>query len=344
MAANYRLQRGVELLLHQRVGGVVAAGGLARVAARGGAGLKTELAVAKAELGHQLQQAFVDAAQLLGTHVAPIDAGERAVGAVAQPGQVEQRQQQVAVFQPAGVECGALRGIEQATQRRQGQQGFANGQALPDLLERLPQVAMPVVRAAAHGAFAQATQAVALGVQRHGGRVGIAAVQDVALFHRQQEDLAIDQAQQLAQVVLRRQAAAAQRLAQRGVGWVADEALAKHQQGVLDTDSQGLARAGALFAAGIAPLLQCAVAGCRTFGAKAGGVQQQPEHREVGVAFFSEQALQVHFHPGRAGEAGVVAGDAQLQAVGGHAPQCIGQRVQAFLQQAEGAAAADALA
>ena len=252
---NHRLQRGIKLLLHQRVGGVVAAGGFAGVAAGGRAGLEAELAVALAELGHQLQQAFVDAAQLFRAHVAPVDAAEWAVGVGTQPGQLEQRQHQVAVFQPAGVERGALVGVEQAAQRWQGQQRLTHRQALPDLLECLPEVTVPVMRAAAHGALTQAAQAVALGVQGHGGGVGAAAVQDFALFHRQQEYLAVDQAQQFTQVVLRAELAAGQRLTQGGVGRVADKALAQHQQRLLNPYTQGFAGACALLTAGAAPLL-----------------------------------------------------------------------------------------
>ena len=91
-------------------------------------------------------------------------------------------------------------------------------------------------------------------------------------------------------------------------------------------------------------MLQRAVDGRTAFVAEAGGVQQQPQHRKIGIAGLRKQALQVDLDPGRAGEAGVVARHAQQQAVGGNAPERVALRVQAFLQQAEGAASADALA
>ena len=64
-----RIERGVEQALDERVGRVVAAGGLALVA---GSGLKLEGAGVGVDVGVQLQQALVDAAELLGAEVAVV--------------------------------------------------------------------------------------------------------------------------------------------------------------------------------------------------------------------------------------------------------------------------------
>lgn len=80
---DHRLQSGVEKALHQRVGGVVAAGRLAFVARRG---METERGAVRGELRDELEQRFVDAAELFGAKVAvvhrsaPVPFGEECEG------------------------------------------------------------------------------------------------------------------------------------------------------------------------------------------------------------------------------------------------------------------------
>ena len=153
-------------------------------------------------VGHQLQQALIHAAQFFSAHIAVVDAGE--ARGLAEVAKLEHGGQQVAVVYLALVQQWALLLGKQAAQGGQAQRGLAGGQAAEGDAQGLPQVAVGVVAAAAHGAFAQPGQAVALpvaflllwrGVGREDERAAGAGVG--AVFHRGQEDEAIDQAEQL---------------------------------------------------------------------------------------------------------------------------------------------------
>jgi hypothetical protein len=110
-------------------------------------------------LGYQFEQAFVHAAEFLGIHVAVIHARQR--GAIAEEAEAEERGEQRLVVELGGVEVRALRGVEQATQRRQAKRGLAPAEAGEGDAEHLPQVGMAVVAAPAGGQLAQAGEAVA---------------------------------------------------------------------------------------------------------------------------------------------------------------------------------------
>ncbi len=69
------------------------------------------------DLRDQLEQALVDAAELLGPHVAPVDARE--AGRLAQPGEAEHGEEQRAVLELRGVERRALGRREDAGERGQ---------------------------------------------------------------------------------------------------------------------------------------------------------------------------------------------------------------------------------
>jgi hypothetical protein len=73
-----RLERAVEEHLNQAVGRVVAARGLAGVALGLAAGRERKLRPSFVICGYQLEKALVDAAQLLGPHVAPVHARKAA--------------------------------------------------------------------------------------------------------------------------------------------------------------------------------------------------------------------------------------------------------------------------
>ncbi len=85
-AVEHRIERAVEQRLHQAVGRVVAAGGLARVALGLAAFGEGEAAAVVGELRRELQQALVDRAQLLGLHVAPVHRHERRIVLAARRG------------------------------------------------------------------------------------------------------------------------------------------------------------------------------------------------------------------------------------------------------------------
>ena len=117
--------------------------------------------------------------------------------------------------------CGELRGLvvgEQAAERRQAEPRLAARERREGRLQPLEGVGVLVPGGAAHAALAQAGDAVALGVDAAGGRRGARRMQEVAVLGGEQEDQAVDEAEQLLEVGLRGQVAAAQRLAERGVG------------------------------------------------------------------------------------------------------------------------------
>src|SRR5690606_9669783 len=89
------LESAVEQHLHEAVGRVVAAGRLARVALGFASGGEGELPPILCDLRNELEKTLVDRAQLLGSHVAPVDAREAAV--FAQPGELEHGKEQRAV-------------------------------------------------------------------------------------------------------------------------------------------------------------------------------------------------------------------------------------------------------
>ena len=141
---------------------------------------------------------------------------------------------------------------------------------------------MLVPGGAAHAALAQAGDAVALGVDAaRRGRGGV-GMQEVAVLGGEQEDQAVDEAEQLLEVGLRGELAAGQRLAERGVGRVLDEALAELLERRLDAQAELLAGGRALDPAALSPALERAVGDRGARGAEAALVDQEPKGREVG--------------------------------------------------------------
>jgi hypothetical protein len=194
------LQRAVEQHLHEAVGRVVAAGGLAGVAlglvARGEAERRAHVA----RSGHQLQQALVHAAELLRPHVAPVHPGERSCPRLAQPRQLEQRQQQGTVLQAGGIERRALAGGEQPAKAGSPRRGSPRPPSTQDDLWQRPSHRSAwrswALRRTANARAG--AQGVALGVQR-GAAASLVpfGMQEVALLHGEQEDQAIDEPQEL---------------------------------------------------------------------------------------------------------------------------------------------------
>jgi hypothetical protein len=132
---NHRLERAVEQHLHEAVGRVVAARGLARVALGLASRRERELATVLGDLGDQLEQALVDATELLGAHVAPVDAREARV--LAQPRELEHREQERAVLELGCIERGTLRIGEDAGERGQSEPRLAALDAAEDNLSPL---------------------------------------------------------------------------------------------------------------------------------------------------------------------------------------------------------------
>ena len=170
-------------------------------------------------------------------------------------------------------------------------------------------------------------------------------MQEVAVLDREQEQAAIDEAEELLVQVHRLQAAVLEPPAQRVVGRVGDEAVAERDERLGHALSQLAAGALAGLVRLAPPALEDAGGGAASVTRlEAGAVGEQPEGGEVRENLVLEGALEVELDPGRAGEARVVAQDAQGQAVGDEAPKRVVRGVQVLLDKAPGRAAPALLA
>ena len=337
-----RYQGRCDELLHQAVGGVVAAGELAGVAAVAGAGpvVAGEAEVpgrARRDPGGQLQQGLVDRAQLLGVHVAVVDATDTA--AEAEVGQAAHGGEQSAVLDVGAIQVRALSGREQPAEGRQAENGLAAGQCPPGDLEPLPEIMVAIGALGVQRALAQAREAVAGAVESAGIGIGGRVVQTAAFLRGGEEDQPVDQPQQLLEQRIRAQLAGGDAFAQHAVGGMGDKAGAERPQGLFDTVAQRTEGAYAFFGALAAPSLQRAVGGIVRSATESRTVQQQPEHLEAWVESLAKQALQVDLDEGRAGQAGVVAHQPEQPAIADQAPERGGVGIQVLLQQPEGRAA-----
>ena len=125
---EHGVERGVEQRLNEAVGRVVGAGGLALVALLlGGLGGEDQRLTVIAQLGLEFEEGFIDRAQFLGLHRAPVD-GDHA-GFVGKPGEAVERLHEGAVAQAGGFKVGQLACGEEAAEGRKRQAPPARGPA-----------------------------------------------------------------------------------------------------------------------------------------------------------------------------------------------------------------------
>ena len=91
-ALDHRIEGALKEDLHELVGRVVAARGLACVTAALALAGEGEGAPVLRDLRHELEEPLIDVAELVGAHVAPVHAHEPR--GLAEPGQMEQRREQ----------------------------------------------------------------------------------------------------------------------------------------------------------------------------------------------------------------------------------------------------------
>ncbi len=114
---EHRIEGAVEQRLYEAVGGVVAAGRLARVAfGLAGFGEGEAVAVGGQARG-QFEQPLIDRAQFLGLHVAPVDRHE--TRRLSEPGEPVDRLHQLAVGEAGAFQIGDRSRFEQPAERRQ---------------------------------------------------------------------------------------------------------------------------------------------------------------------------------------------------------------------------------
>src|SRR5262245_33153719 len=137
---------------------------------------------------------------------------------------------------------------------------------------------------AADGPLAQPFQAIPLSVQllRSIGRP--VRMKQIPFLDDQQEDQAIDEPQDLTEVVLLRQRPGLQARPKRLVLEVRQEALAEVDQRCLDSTSQVLAGPRSFFPPRIPPGLERTLRDGLPFAPETRLVEQEPQGGEVGVA------------------------------------------------------------
>jgi len=316
-------------------GRVIAAGGLALVAA---GGVQTEIAALEVELGMQLEQGLVDAAQLLGAEVAVIDL--TAAAAVADDREVTDGLEKIAVGYLRPVQIGRrLAGKEERAERGQAQLGRAAlvAQLAQHDCQALVKVGM-LAAAAAGGKTAQAAGGIVFIVAPFGLIHSLGQEQQPALLGDEEKDQTVDQTQELAVKVLLAEFGRVEPLPQGFVSRVTKEAAAEGGDGRFDAAAQLVEGAGALLLRQPGPALQPALFGPAGLDARL--VAEKPEQDEIGIDLALHHRLEVEFNPGLAGEADIVAQDAQPAAVGEKGPEPVVGAVEQLLHHAVGRAAA----
>lgn len=339
-----RIESGVEEVLDEGVGGVVGAGQPTGVAIGGPFVSETrvaELQGGEVERGNEFKERFIHGAKFLGAHVAVVHGAEASVGGG--PAQRAHDFEEFAIGKQGVVEVRALVRGEEASECGESEAGFACGKAPEDNEDALPEVAVSVESGAAEGAFAEAAEAVAFlinfGGAAGGGVVG-GWMEESALFDGEEEEKAVDEAEDLLVKLLRSEVAALDGFAEGAVGGVTEKTVAEDDKGMGDTVAESVADAGADVVAFGSPLFPNAGAGFRAAGFPgAGGVEEQPEGAEVGVAFFLEDFFEVEFEVGGPGEGIGVAEEAEAESVADKAPEAGVGGVEELLEDAGGAVA-----
>ena len=155
-------------------------------------------------------------------------------------------------------------------------------------------------------------------------------MQQPSLLGDCEKDQAIDEAQELGEVVLEGKLAADQPGPKLRI--IGDEALPQRQQSRFDAIAQPVARSQPFLACRLAPALKSAIGRRRPGRAETARMDQQPQHGEIGKAVRLEHLPKISFDIGGAGEARVVAHQAQTLAIAAQAPQRPAAGVQPVLQ------------
>ena len=158
---------------------------------------------------------------------------------------------------------------------------------------------------------------------------------DCAVIGHEQEDQAIDHAQELTVEIGQRYLASAQRVTQYSVLGVTGKPLSQNLKRPFDTDAQVAQGAGALLLGLLGPLLQPGALGpVGLVRGEARCVGREPEQDEVGINLAGEHGLEVELQERLAREGLVVAQDAQTHAVHDDGPEMAWAAVDELLHQA----------
>ena len=111
-----------------------------------------------------------------------------------------------------------------------------------------------------------------------------------------------------------------------------EEAVAQREERGFDAVTQPVPRDDAFAWPGLAPAFEGAVGHRCSRRAEAGGMEELPNGGEVGEVLAFEDLAEVHLDEGRPREAGVVAHQPKLVAVGAKAPESLIGLIEPILQ------------
>ena len=229
---------------------------------------------------------------------------------------------------------GGVGGEEEAAEWGEGEVGAAGGvgECRDDETVGLPEVVVGVA-AAALGEAAEPGGGVPAVVALAGVGFRVGVGEELAVLGDEEDQEAVHDPEELAVVVLPVELAAAEGFAQGGVRRMRQESAAEGRDGGLDAAAELVEGAGAFGAGGGEPAFQPAVVPPARGGLEAGLVGEHPEEDEVGVDLALEEGLEVELDVGLAGEADVVAQEAQDAAVAHDPPEPGVVAVQEFLDE-----------
>ena len=314
------------------------AGGLALVAR---VGAENKFGGGDVNVRVLFEERFVNAAEFLGADVLVVNRAAHFV--LLGERESADGDEHVAIGHQTVIEVGRGAGRpEEATERGQSERGAAGVGAKPG--EQEPDVVpeVGVLRAAEPvGDSAQTADGVVTKVILAGLCRDDFGKEQFTVFGGEQEQEAIDDAEELAEVVLLGERACRELVAQRGVGRMREETGTEGGDGFFHAVAQLVEGASAALPGFLRPFFQPAE--FSAFAFNAGLVQQEPEQREVGVEFALHHGLQVELDERLAREGDVIAEQAQAQAVADDGPDVRRGAVQEFLHHAvrAGGACAD---
>ncbi|MCS7176932.1 MAG: hypothetical protein NZ960_04840 [Candidatus Kapabacteria bacterium] len=251
-----------------------------------------------------VQQAFIDRAEFLDVQGSVVDAARGAGGPLLVVGQVPEGLQEVTVGDGVAVYVQLLE--ELAVQGGGAEQAgvVLGAEYAPEHLQAAPEVVVVGVGAAVLQQPAEAGDAVVLSVER-------LAADEAALFGDEQEEEAVDQAQQLLVELQRGEAVGwrsvrAQPTAELVVGGMGQEAIRQALKAALDTIAQAFAHAPALLQRVLVVLLEEAFACVRRRVRQPRAVEQPVEEGELDEAALLEDLAEIELHVGLAADVGAV--------------------------------------
>ena len=272
---------------------------------------------------------------------------------------------EVAIGEGGAVEVWALGRCEETAEGGEGEARLAGGEGAEDDGLAEPEIGVRVVGFLAEASAPQAPQAIARGVEEPGRMVSselrmvwisicrsrfagwwIWWVEEVAFFCAEEEETAVDEAEELLEVVFFGEGAVVELLAEGDVVGVCEEAFTENEEGFGDAGAEAIADAEALGMAFGFPLLPNACLRRRMGNGEwrmggltcAGGVEDAPEGGEVGVAVFAfaEDGFEVELEEIGSCEGFGVAEEAEPAAVGDDGPEGMALCVEEFLSELVG--------